>query len=265
VRTARSAVRAVLAAVLAATFAAAALAAWSLDAPSEAQAPPPSAQSVIDRFASAAAAIDDYQCRLYEWCVKGRNREERVINFYYLRPDSIRMDIVKGNKALDAGSVGVYKGGATVAGRKGGIAAGIVLNVGKRSPLATTVRGQTFDESDLRGILGKMRFHLAESSIAVEEATSSYRLTMVPRDPRRNGGATKEVMVFDASTLLPIYSESYEGETQVQQARWTDYILNAGLPASFFEIRTDGSALGKAGIRSIDGLPIDERRLRERL
>lgn len=220
---------------------------------------------VVERFAAACAAIDDYQCRLYEFCQKGGRRERRVIDLYFLRPRLIRMDIVRGNKAFDAGSVGVYRGGSTVAGRKGGIAAGIVLNVDKRSPLATTVRGQTFEESDLEGILAKMRYHLANSSITVETTASAYRLDMAGRDPDRNGGVTRDIMVFDAATFLPIYSESYEGATKVQQARWIGYILNTGIPASFFEIRAEGSALKKAGIRSIDGLPVDERLFDEML
>jgi outer membrane lipoprotein-sorting protein len=227
--------------------------------------PAPSAPDLVDSFSAAVEGVRDYQCRLYEWCSKGRTLERRVINFYFARPRLIRMDVLRGNKALDSGSVGVYSGSGKVAGRKGGIASGIVVKVDRKSPLATTVRGQSMDESDLLGILELMKRHLASSVISVEATTGTYRVGMIPRDPAAFGGVTRDLLVFDAATLMPIYSESYEGPTQVQQARWTDYILNAGIPASFFDTRIKGAELANAGIPSIDRLPIDEGKVDERL
>ena len=223
-----------------------------------ADAPPRTAQEAVDRFEEAYRAIDDYQVRLYQWCRSGRRYERRIIDFYFKRPRLIRMDILKGNRPFDDGSVGLYDGGEQVQGRKGGILSAIVLTVSKHDATATTVRGVTFDQSDLQGILERLRngFRIGEVQLRIEGGW--YWLHLIPRDPAAYGNVTRETVAFEPATFLPVYSETFEGDLQVEFARWTDYVLNVGLPDELFRIRTDASMLTQAGIQTIHGRPIDE-------
>ncbi len=215
--------------------------------------------NVIDEFEKKYNTVKDYQCRLHEWCTKGRKLEKRIINYYFKRPRNIRMDILKGNKAFDTGSVGVSVGDDRVTGHRGGILSVIALNVSENSPLATTVRGTTFDESDLQAILERLKFHLENSIITFEETKDNIcKLTCIPHDPSMNEGISMDVICIDRGMLLPVFSERYEKDVVVQHAEWSDYIINAGLPEELFKVRYNPEELAQQKIKSIHELPAEE-------
>jgi len=217
----------------------------------------PTVRSVVEAFASMYGSLSDYQCRMEEECWQGSRHEERTINFYFKKPRFIRMDILKGNRFGDTGSVGVYRGDGKVQGRKGGLLGFLSVTVDKHDPQATTVRGLAFDESDLQATLERMRFHLAESACTLSTVGGIYELTFEPRDPSRNAGVTRDVIRLDAVTLLPASADSWEGERLVQHAKWSSYLVDAGLPDQLFDVFWDPARLEGMGIPSIHALPAD--------
>lgn len=224
-------------------------------APSAAEAP--TVPSVVEAFAAMYESLSDYQCRMEEECWQGSRHEQRTINLYFKKPRFIRMDILKGNRFGDTGSVGVYRGDGKVRGRKGGLLGFLAITVDKRDPQATTVRGLAFDESDLQATLEKMRFHLAESACTLAVSGGLYELTFEPRDPSRNGGVTKDVIRLDVVNLLPASSDSWEGAQLVQHAEWTSYLIDAHLPDQLFDVFWDPARLEGMGIPSIHSLPVE--------
>jgi outer membrane lipoprotein-sorting protein len=217
---------------------------------------PPTPRSTVEAFQAMYESISDYQCRMYEHCRQGNRTEERTMNIYFKRPRFIRMDILEGNRFGDTGSVGVYRNDGKVRGRKGGLLSFIAITVNKNDPQATTIRGLTFDQSDLQATLGKMQFHLAESACTLVAVDGISELVFEPRDPSRNGGVTKDIIRLDAVTLLPVSSDSFEGDRLVQHAEWSSYILNAGLPDQLFDVFWDPGRLEGMGIRSVHALPV---------
>jgi hypothetical protein len=216
----------------------------------------PTPQSVVAAFQARYESVSDYQCRMHEFCRQGNRYEERTINFYFKRPRFIRMDILRGNRFGDTGSVGVYRGDGRVRGRKGGLLGFLAITVDEHDPQATTIRGLAFDESDMQATLEKMQFHLAESACTLTVAGELIELVFVPRDPAPNGGVTKDVIRLDAATLLPASSDSYEGERLVQHAVWSSYIVDAGLPEQLFDVFWDPSQLDGMGIANVHALPV---------
>ena len=218
---------------------------------------PSSARELVDRFRSVVNDINDYQVRLYEWCKSGPNYERRIIDLYFLQPRLIRMDILKGNRPFDDGSVGVYRGGSTVDGRKGGLLSGIAVTVPKKDGMATTARGLAFDESDLLSILGRLSINPEKLIVRFEERNLMYWLE-IRSQSSSDGAAIREILAFDRNSFLPVFNEVYEGQELVQYAHWTNYILNAGLPDGLFQIRAESSLLRARGLPTVNGLPIDE-------
>lgn len=217
---------------------------------------PPTPQSIVEAFQVRYELISDYQCRMYEHCRQGSRYEERTMNIYFKRPRSIRMDILKGNRFGDTGSIGVYKNDGRVTGRKGGLLSFLVITVDKHDPQATTIRGLAFDQSDLQATLEKMQFHLAESACTLAMGAGIYEMVFEPRDPSRSGGVTKDIIRLDAATLLPVSSDSFEGGRLVQHAEWFSYIINAGLPDQLFDVHWDPRQLAGMGIQSVHALPV---------
>ena len=216
---------------------------------------PPAIQSTVEAFRAMYESIADYQCRMYEYCRQGSRYEERTMNIYFKKPRFIRMDILKGNRFGDTGSIGVYRNDGRVTGRKGGLLSFLIITVGKHDPQATTIRGLAMDQSDLQATLEKMQFHLAQSACTLVTSGDTIEMIFEPRDPSRNGGVTKDIIRLDAATLLPVSSDSFEADRLVQHAEWSSYILNAGLPDQLFNVRWDPGQLAGLGIPSLQAPP----------
>jgi len=192
--------------------------------------------------------IDDYQCRMHELSIGGGRREERIINYYFKKPKQIRLDILDGNSAFDKGSVGVYTGGEKVTGHRGGIMRGIILSVKKDSALATSVRGETIDQSDMLTIIERIEYLLANGDVSMVEKVSHIEFEFFPFDPSKNEGISRDVVWIDRETMLVIRNERYEEERLVQQVTWGNHIINAGLPRELFNARFETAQLRDTGI-----------------
>ena len=200
--------------------------------------------SILQNYES----VVDYQCRLTVLSYLGNKREERIINFYFKKPKLIRMDILKGTRPGDSGSIGVYKGGDKVAGRRGGLLSGIVIKVSKDNPLVTTIRGVGLHESDLETVFDQLAFYKAKGRIEFRDAGSSYVFTCTTRNPAENEGISKDLVWIDSKNFLITRNERYEGDRLVQAASWGEYIVNAGLPEELFDVKFDVGTLGERGI-----------------
>jgi outer membrane lipoprotein-sorting protein len=205
-------------------------------------------REVFEAMRSRYEEVRDYQCRLLEWSAEGGRYEKRTINFYFKKPKLIRMDILKGNRPFDSGSVAVYLGSGKVSGHRGGVLKDIVLNVAKTSALATTIRGVAIDESDMETVLNKIPFYLENGTILMSEGDDVYVFVCVPFDPSENEGISKDILRIDKKSLLVLYNERFVGDSPVQKVEWRDYIVNAGLPDELFDLRFDVNELVKRGI-----------------
>lgn len=221
---------------------------------------PLSHRDILDNYYKKYTSIDDYQCRLMEWCYKGKNYEKRVINFYFKKPRNIRMDIVFGNKPFDSGSSGVFRGGDKVTGHKGGILSGVPLRVSKYDPLSTTIRGTTFDQSDLQSIAERLENHIrTNSSIKINIVNGEeFEFTCISVNPSDHEGISKDIIRLNRNTLLPSYCDRYEGDRIVQHTIWKYYIVNAGLPDELFTIKYEAETLEKHNIKTVNALPVEK-------
>jgi outer membrane lipoprotein-sorting protein len=193
---------------------------------------------------------------MHEISRKGSEVEERTMNIYFKRPRFIRMDVLAGNRAGDAGGSGVYRNDGKVTGRKGGFFSFLSATVDKHNPQVTSIRGMTIDQIDLQATLEKLLLRLSTSASSLSVREGIYELVFLPRDPSAEGGTTKEIISLDSATMLPVSAESFEGSRRVQHADWSDYILNAGLPDQLFDINWDPRQLSASGIQSVQSVPL---------
>lgn len=214
-------------------------------------------QSIVEAFQAMYVSIADYQCRMHENCRQGNSYEERTMDIYFKKPRFVRMDIRKGNRFMDAGTVGIYKNDGKVTGRKGGWLSFLVLTLDKHDPSVTSVRGLALDQIDMQAILEKMQFHLAESTTTLTVSGATYELSFEPRNPSLTRGVTKEIVRLDASSLLPLSADSFEGKQLVQHAVWSSFILNAGLPDQLFDVFWDPAQLVGMGVQSVHTQPVE--------
>jgi hypothetical protein len=213
------------------------------------------AREVIDLFRENLTTITDYQCRMYEWSILGRKQEIRYINFYFRSPRLIRMDIIRGNRSGDTGSIGVLREDGKVRGRKGGILSPFAVTVNKNSSLATTIRGVTFDESDALAAYDRMKYLLENSRYEMSEDSTGWLFEFTLNIPENN--ITREVLFLSSQNLMPVFTKSYEGNTLVQFVQWRSYLINSGLPVEFFDVRYKAEKLDDLFIPNNLHLPLD--------
>jgi len=158
------------------------------------------------------------------------------------------MDILEGSRPFDSGSVGVYTGGDKVTGHRGGIMREIVITVKKNSVLATTVRGETIDQSDMLTVIERMERLLAIGRVDLMEKNTHLEFEFTPFNSSQNEGISRDVVWIDRKTMLIIRNERYEEEKLVQKVTWKDYIINAGLPKEFFDAHIESDQLRDTGI-----------------
>ena len=192
--------------------------------------------------------IEDYQCRMHEISIGGGQREEKIINYYSKKPKPIRLDILDGNRAFDKGSVGVYTGGEKVTGHRGGIMKEMILSVKKDRALATSVRGETIDQSDMLTVIKRIEYLLANGDVSIVEKFSHIEFEFFPFNPLKNEGISRDVVWIDRETMLIIRNERYEEEKLVQQVTWGNHIINAGLPRELFDAHFETDQLRDTGI-----------------
>ena len=215
-------------------------------------------EELVRQIEEKAGQISDYQCRMREWARKGLRREKRIINFYFKSPRHMRMDILKGNRLGDNGAVSVFLPDETVWGKMGGSIMSFPLVVPSNHWAVTTIRGKSFPDGDLFGILSSIRRYLAASKAEVSESLIHYVLTVEPFNPTEHGGVTREIIMFDKTSMLPVATKTYKKNTLVEHISWREYIINAGIPDEFFDVSKHADFLDQMNIPSIALLPISE-------
>ncbi len=195
--------------------------------------------SIITKFETVLAGITDYRVQAFGWSVKGSVREERAMVFSFKRPRMIRFDVVDSKKLFDTGSVGIYKGGSDVEGKMGGIMSIFPVKADKNDPLVTSIRGIRLDESDLIGILAKLKYYLNNCvTSAYVLADGTVVLTGIDNEKSISGKTAREILYFDPKSFLPQKMEGFDGDEQVEYIVWSDYVLNTGLPDAMFDINS---------------------------
>ncbi len=190
---------------------------------------------IIERLKQRYESIQDYQCRIEESSTLGSRREERIINLYFKRPRMIRLDILKGNRPFDRGSVGIYRGDGRVVGHRGGVLKNITLNLRTDHVLATTIRGVRIDQSDLLAVLQRLIFLNEIGTVTIFDEPPYIKFRCVPFDPALNEGIETDIAWVDRETLLLVRTERYEKGKLVQEVNWKNYIVNTGLPDKLFD------------------------------
>lgn len=194
-------------------------------------APVHTSQSLLAKLTTAWNSVTSYQCTIIGHEEEGSAVQDRVYRYYFEKPFDTRADIVAGD---GRGSVGVWRGGDSVRGHRGGFLRAIKLNVNLHSRLATTLRGTTFAQTNIGAILAHIR-SLPLQSMRVSADQRGAVLNVALSDPKLYGGVTKELYHFGPN-YLPVDYEQFEGSRLVVRVAYSDMQLHVSFPKSLFDV-----------------------------
>jgi hypothetical protein len=164
------------------------------------------------------------------------------------------MDIIKGNKIGDAGSIGVLDASGNVKGRRGGLFSPLIMTVKKNNPLATTIRGVPFDGGDAIAAYNRLIYLSEKYDIKMTEDSRGWLFESTSL--KEVDGITREIMYLAKDNLMPVYTKSYEKEKLVQFVEWSSYIINARLPLDLFDVSFRAEKLNDLSIPNNTNLPL---------
>ena len=209
-------------------------------------APPPAAAQTSGANAAALPAwtafkktndtIKDYTETVTTHEVQGGKTEDRVYHFSYQKPTYARSAIVSGP---GHGGEAVWHGGDQVKGHQGGFLSGIKLVISIHDGRATDLRGKTIDAAFYPSIIAAMDGNggkMTEEPGPTVDGAATDSVVLIPSDPSKVRGLTKDVIVISRTTHLPVEHMGYQGAQLVEDEKFTDVKLNPGLPESTFEM-----------------------------
>jgi outer membrane lipoprotein-sorting protein len=218
-------------------------------------------EAFLSRFAAVVSGIADYQCRIADWSMLDGEEESRIVNFYFQRPRSMRMDIIIGTRFGDDGSRAVYLPSGKVEAKMRRIPFPRVLDLDHS--LVTTIRGKSLLDTDLIGIQRVLETYLATGSVTLRNDGRSTFFEVEHGDTADSGGLDREVIRFDARSLLPMSADGFESGALVQHFVFSDYVLNVGLPHELFNVRYDSERLVSEGIPTVVSIAVRDVDLEE--
>jgi outer membrane lipoprotein-sorting protein len=190
--------------------------------------------AAITAFNSSFATTNDYTATLKAHEVLGNKTQDRVYNYWFMKPHFAKTLIVSGD---GNGSGGVWSGGDTVSGHQGGILSGLHLTVSIHDPRATSMRGYTIPDGLLQNIVDKFATvpgTLTQTPGGKIGGVATDRLDLKVTDPASNGGISEQILYLSQDTHWPVREILYEGQQIVLDQSVSDLKLNVGLKDSDF-------------------------------
>ncbi len=186
-------------------------------------------------FVKADETIKDYTETVTAHEVKDGKTQDRVYRFFFAKPALARSEIVSGP---GAGGEAVWQGGDTVRGHQGGFLKMIKLTIGIDDARATDLRGKRIDAAFFPSIVSSFEGvgKIEETPGPVVDGAPTDAETVVPPDPAKVRGLTKDTFLISRATHLPVEHLGYVGTQLVEDERFTDQKINPGLPQSTFEL-----------------------------
>jgi outer membrane lipoprotein-sorting protein len=188
----------------------------------------------IAAFDQAFAAANDYHCIIHVHEVKGDRSQNRVYEYWFMKPHFVKTLIQSGD---DKGSGGVWNGGDQVSGHQGGLFSGIHLKISLTDPRAMSLRGITIPEGLLQTVVHtyvKVPGTLTQANGGKIDGVPTDRVDLKVANPAANDGITEQIMYFSQVTHWPVRQILYAGNQNVLDQSISDLKTNVGLTQNDF-------------------------------
>jgi hypothetical protein len=188
----------------------------------------------IAAFDTAFAGINDYECQIKAHEVKGTQTQDRVYQYYFMKPNYAKTLILSGD---GQGSGGVWAGGDQVSGHQGGFLSGIHLKVSVHDPRATSLLGFTIPDGLLQNIVATIASTpgtISQTAGGKIDGALTDRVDLKIANPAPPNNISEMVIYFSRDTHFPVREISYQGSTIVVDQSVTNFKTNAGLTQADF-------------------------------
>jgi outer membrane lipoprotein-sorting protein len=188
----------------------------------------------ITAFDQAFASVNDYTCILHVREAKGTQTQDRVYQYFVMKPHYVKTLILDG---VGKGSGGVWVGGDQVSGHLGGILSGIHLKIDVHDSRAVSLRGVTIPEGLLPRVIddyGTIPGKLTQVDGGKVGGVATDRVELKVADPATNHDVSDQILYLSKETHWPIRQIMYSGSQIVLDESIRDLKTNVGLTQGDF-------------------------------
>jgi outer membrane lipoprotein-sorting protein len=188
----------------------------------------------IAAFDRAFASVNDYTCILHVREVRGTQTQDRVYQYFVMKPHYVKTLIIDG---AGKGAGGVWVGGDQVSGHLGGFLSGIHLKINVHDPRAVSLRGVTIPEGLLPRVIdeyGTIPGKLSQVDGGDLGGIATDRLQLKVADPASNHDVSEQILYLSKETHWPIRQIMYSGSQIVLDESISNLKTNVGLTQGDF-------------------------------
>ncbi|MCD6594839.1 DUF1571 domain-containing protein [bacterium] len=179
--------------------------------------------------------ISDCTSRMESYTKLGKQEQNQTIDYYFLKPNWIRMKIVDGD---NIGAEIVYNPiDKIIKAKAGGILGFITVKFSPDNPRVQSIRGHRIDHNNIGYIVNRWRKYLETYNVSISNDDSTITLNAVGIDTSKYYGAYSENITIDSKTYFPIHFEQFDISGQlIHRVIISNVQINVGLKRDFFDI-----------------------------
>jgi len=193
-------------------------------------------ESILRRMKTRLETVEDYRCLYASFAVKGTQREDTVLRYFYKKPGWIRAEIVEGN---NQGTILLVRDGQVLV-KPSGVLSLLVFHYPAYHPRVTDIRGNRLDETSWNYFVDEHIRNLGVMKLlSLRRETIDGREVLVietsSADPARTRGIAREILWVRSEDDILLRFEMYDASGRlIQMSRFTDIVINPGLPDTLF-------------------------------
>lgn len=182
--------------------------------------------------------INDYECIMKDYQSKGGKSERYIYNFYYKKPEKIRMDIIGGDNNI--GTVLIYRNGKVKVRPGKGLLSLFTFTLDPRNKRILGLNGFAVNESAGDYFLDMHIENLEtfEARLLREEeldGTESLVVELISKDLDKTSLIARELVWVDKEKLLLLKFIFYDaGGNIMQSTQYENLRINVGLDDELF-------------------------------
>ncbi|MDB5100283.1 MAG: hypothetical protein JWM80_4704 [Cyanobacteria bacterium RYN_339] len=189
------------------------------------------APALIDGLRTMAAGLNTFSAIVSFWETDGKDTQTSTAEVYTARPGKIRANITEASQALKRGVKLVYLGDKKVTAKIGFIK----KQFDYADPQVTSMHNWRIDQTDLGAMIGGLTDPAGQATDLGPVTVNGVAGQAVGvTSPSLLPGVTREVVVLNPTTFMPLRLEAYIGDKPVYRLEITKAAINPTLPADIF-------------------------------
>ncbi|RKZ33162.1 hypothetical protein DRQ33_04695 [bacterium] len=193
-----------------------------------------SPQKVIETMSKKWEMVQDCTCILQSYIRLGKQKQNRTMNYYFMKPKWIKLRIIDGKHDGTRLIYNPYTNRVEV--KTAGVLGLFTFTLSPDNSRVQSIRGHRIDNNHIGYIIQRWQEYLQNCDIYISETDSTIILNASETDSLKYYGTYYEKLVIDKNTYFPLYFEQFDiSNTLINKLIISNVKINVGLNVNDFK------------------------------